>query len=29
MSNINNNLKVGSSGSGLYVGSTEILGGGL
>lgn len=29
MSNTNSNLKVGSSDSGLYVGNTEILGGGL
>lgn len=28
MNNTNNNLKVGSSGVGLYVGNTEILGGG-
>lgn len=28
MSNTNNNLKVGPSGVGLYVGNTEILGGG-
>lgn len=29
MNNTNNNLKVGSSGVGLYVGNTEILGGGV
>lgn len=28
MNNTNNNLKIGSSGVGLYVGNTEILGGG-
>lgn len=28
MNNTNNNLKVGSSDVGLYVGNTEILGGG-
>lgn len=29
MSNENSNLRVGSAGAGLFVGSTEILGGGL
>lgn len=29
MSNTNNNLKVGPSGVGLYIGNAEILGGGL
>lgn len=28
MSNTNNNLKVGPSGVGLYIGNAEILGGG-
>lgn len=29
MSNENSNLRVGSAGAGLFVGSTEILGGGV
>lgn len=29
MSNENSNLRVGSAGAGLFVGSTEIMGGGL
>lgn len=29
MSNENSNLRVGSAGAGLFVGSTEILGGAL
>ncbi len=28
MSNENNNLKVGANGAGLFVGNSEILGGG-
>lgn len=27
--NENNNLRIGASGAGLFVGSTEILGGGI